>query len=551
MDAAIYYAPDGYTSNGEKIMGRQAAGAGFLRAAAQSNASNLACHTTHVNLARDFSTQLQNYGFRGQTEWIPAHQAEKLSHIGCLYTPDPGLTDFAWRRRATDESAYSICGVTHTTASHTAMSSIVQLLTAPIQSWDALICTSTVVQETVKFLFAQQADYLHERLGAKEFKIPELPIIPLGVHCSDYDFSLKDCLQARQNLDIAPDEIVLLFVGRLSFHAKAHPLQMYTALERVAKKTVGQQRIRLIQCGWFANEHLQAAFVDGAKILCPSIKIDYLDGNNIEARKNAWACADIFISLSDNIQETFGLTPIEAMAAGLPVIVSDWNGYKDTVRHQVDGFRIPTLTPIAPLGDIFARHYDTGELTYDMYCGYTSQYVAMDPVELETACFSLITDVTLRKRLGASGQQRAREEFDWSVIYRRYQTLWDELAERRRAAPVMQKKPRKRPDRLDPFALFANYPTTQIREGHQVSLFHNLTPNLNERRKLAMNHFADAIHPKESVCDFLIQALAEMGPCSVGMLLTHFPAEERMNMIRELVWLAKMEVVRITPPTIQ
>jgi glycosyltransferase involved in cell wall biosynthesis len=46
----------------------------------------------------------------------------------------------------------------------------------------------------------------------------------------------------------------------------------------------------------------------------------------------------------DNVQETFGLAPVEAMAAGLPLIVSDWDGMKDTVTPDV-GFRIPTELP--------------------------------------------------------------------------------------------------------------------------------------------------------------------------------------------------------------
>ena len=40
------------------------------------------------------------------------------------------------------------------------------------------------------------------------------------------------------------------------------------------------------------------------------------------------------------MQETFGLTPLEAMAAGLPCVVSDWNGYRDTVRLFLEG--VPT-----------------------------------------------------------------------------------------------------------------------------------------------------------------------------------------------------------------
>ena len=43
------------------------------------------------------------------------------------------------------------------------------------------------------------------------------------------------------------------------------------------------------------------------------------------------------------MQESFGLAPIEAMAAGLPVIASDWDGLRDTVSPDV-GIRVPTLS---------------------------------------------------------------------------------------------------------------------------------------------------------------------------------------------------------------
>ena len=32
------------------------------------------------------------------------------------------------------------------------------------------------------------------------------------------------------------------------------------------------------------------------------------------------------------------------MAAGLPVVVTDWNGYRDTVGNNLDGFTIPAIS---------------------------------------------------------------------------------------------------------------------------------------------------------------------------------------------------------------
>ena len=72
--------------------------------------------------------------------------------------------------------------------------------------------------------------------------------------------------------------------------------------------------------------------------------------------------ADIFVSLADNIQETFGLSVIEAMASSLPLVVSDWNGYKDLVNHGFNGFRIPTemLTSSSTFHDSVDRSYGLG-----------------------------------------------------------------------------------------------------------------------------------------------------------------------------------------------
>ena len=48
----------------------------------------------------------------------------------------------------------------------------------------------------------------------------------------------------------------------------------------------------------------------------------------------------------DNLQETFGISIIEAMAAGTAAVVaSDFSGYRDLVLHGKTGLLIPSLAP--------------------------------------------------------------------------------------------------------------------------------------------------------------------------------------------------------------
>jgi glycosyltransferase involved in cell wall biosynthesis len=270
-----------------------------------------------------------------QVRWIPAGNFKALAEVGTLYWPDPMIAKLAWQRRYRDSRAYSLCGIAYTMASKDVMAGIGDLAIAPIQPWDAINCTSQAVKTMVERLLETWADYLAQRIGARPETRVKLPIIPLGVDCDAFpqgQVARETRQRLRQQLGIAPQDLVVLFVGRLIFHAKAHPVPMYLAVEGAARSTTA--KVHLIQAGWFEDEKQESAFKAGASLFSPSINHIFVDGRKPELRQEIWSAADVFISLSDNIQETFGLTPIEAMAAGLPVIVSDWNGYQETVRHR-------------------------------------------------------------------------------------------------------------------------------------------------------------------------------------------------------------------------
>jgi starch synthase len=475
MNPAIYFAPDGYALNGPKLMGRQAAGNGFLRAAVAARGEEpLYGYAPHQRTGESFAAMVRALDPAATPIWIPANRLDLVAQRGTFYRPDQVLAPAARLRLRAGPSAYSICGVTHTIASQGAMSATADLLTGPLMAWDAVICTSSVARSSLQTMMDAQKDYLGWRFGLPVAPpTPQLPVIPLGVHCDDFAFTDEDRAEARRLLGIAEDEVVALFAGRLTFSAKVHPHAMYAALQRVVEET--GRKIVLIQAGQFASPPLEGIYHSAVAQFCPSVRSVFVDGKATELYRAAWRGADFFVSLSDNIQETFGLTPVEAMAAGLPVLVSDWNGYKDTVRDGIDGFRIRTWAPAAPASAPAARDHECEVNNYDYYLSRTSTTVSMDWRQLLAATITLVTDGVVRRALGESARRRAREVLDWSVVYRQYQDLWAELAAMRLKArddPSVQAwlatAPKAGPDNLDPFEVFGSYPTATIGPGTLV-----------------------------------------------------------------------------------
>jgi starch synthase len=97
----------------------------------------------------------------------------------------------------------------------------------------------------------------------------------------------------------------VLSAGRLSFHAKAHLLAMYQALQAAIPSPPKGQKLLLIELGWFGNEPIANAFKQSAQWASPALQVKHLDGREASVRQLAWASADLFCSLSDNLQETF------------------------------------------------------------------------------------------------------------------------------------------------------------------------------------------------------------------------------------------------------
>jgi hypothetical protein len=308
---------------------------------------------------------------------------------------------------------------------------------------------------------------------------------------------------------------------------------MYLGLEEVAQKR--QRKLVLIQCGWFANEFIETAFRDGAARFAPSVRHIFLDGRKEDVRSIAWSACDIFISLSDNIQETFGLTLTEAMAAGKPVIATDWDGYRQTARHGETGLMVPTLMP-KDFGDHLAVSHAAGSMTYDQYLAQASSRVSVDLRALREAIEQLVQAPDLRKRMGLAGQRRAQTVFDGSVIMREYQAFWAELAARRaQAGRAMAPRPA---TQLDPGLLFATYPTQQIDGASRFGL----RTYAGDWQKIAKHSLFSAAAIDQELVLAILQFLQEQ-PATAYELADHLIWPEYNRVIEVMSQLMKMGLV--------
>jgi starch synthase len=316
---------------------------------------------------------------------------------------------------------------------------------------------------------------------------------------------------------------------------------MYIALEEASKRS--SKKFNLVLAGWFPNKQTQEQFISAARLLCPSLRLTIVDGRNAEVREKIWFAADIFTSLSDNIQETFGLTPIEAMAAGLPTVVSDWNGYRETVTHGVDGFTIRTYMPPAGLGEGLALSHAMGISNYDEYIGLQSQFTSIDISDCAQAFEKLASDENLRKRMGEAGRERVRTTFDWKVIIPQYRSLWSDLAvlrgsreskvDRRPGAPG-------NPLRSDPNSLFSSYPTEILSPNTHIMKDSNSSRDrLQLIRAIPMGNIASASLLTTNELFAVIEAIPEDG-IRVQDLCSRTPAQRGKHLLLSILWLSKM-----------
>ena len=391
-------------------MGRQMASHGFIESLKRYGGGN-----PHFLKAKLPSPSLRAY----ESPWE------------ALFIGDPNLHLFANERLWNDPRRYSLIGITHTLSTPGPLQILANLPQAPLHSWDSLICTSRAAKSAVEALL-DHSESLFRLRGGQPAERPQLPIIPLGI---DADAFKPVCgrREARKRLQIPSHAAVVLWTGRLEVHCKAHHGSTFRALAHAAASCTKRPWV-LLMYGTAVMPSIPPALKQAAAELCPEVDVRVLDGHDLCLGDLARAASDMAISLVDCLQETFGLTPVEAMASGLPVVVSDWNGYRDTVVEGRTGYRIETHSFQPGWNDINLQQLALIEPALDQVSTHISGQINVDAVNAGNALAHLGNSPPLAVAMGALGMQHVQQNFDWKVVLNQYSDLLDALADRRKHA---------------------------------------------------------------------------------------------------------------------
>lgn len=234
----------------------------------------------------------------------------------------------------------------------------------------------TIVREADRLIAEcpQERSDLIRLYGADPARIAT---VPGGVDTAEFPASRR---AARAAIGLSEHEFVVLHVGRMTRRKGVDDVLRATAL----LPRGGPVRVLLVGGDNREREPAAAPELDRLRALAGELgiadRVRFVGPLQRHQLSLYYAAADVFAAVP--WVEPYGITPLEAMAAGRPVVGSDVGGIRFSVDHGVTGFLVPPGNPAA----------------------------------LAARLAELRADPTLAAAMGRAGLHRARSRFTWEGV---------------------------------------------------------------------------------------------------------------------------------------
>ncbi len=484
---------------------------------------------------------------RGALHAFPRTHLEKRLKIvpySVCHLSDP-MTEFAAMcqvRNAFSSKLFPITAVNHTISYVEYAAPTLGHIWQGCSPRDGIGCTSASSKAIMEAWYAHARQ---TRSIPNQWRQPQLDIIPLGVPDPELGQGHEQTETLRQSLrekfGVASETVFLLLYGRISIVDKMDVRPLFLALRRLRAKHPQLPFFLCIAGSMDGDDELKEQLQ--ALATTWNISFALLPNPTREDKKYLFAAADVFVSPVDNIQETFGLTLVEAAQSALPVIASDWDGYRDIIVQGETGFLVPTYAPIdTPNLDALA-----GVLFNKIHQLFRSQQTSLHVPSLEKVLYALISDGALRRSMGQKAKERAARLYTFDTVVEDWLNFWQKLEN----APISSEeesliRQAKHPYALDFGKVFSVYASHSLQS--ETLLQCTDLGRAYLYKEISWNNYCLAA---VSMVESLIHKLLEccLMPCSVAelVLVAHAApwgkAHTQEVLLAHIHWLLKQDLV--------
>jgi glycosyltransferase involved in cell wall biosynthesis len=219
----------------------------------------------------------------------------------------------------------------------------------------------------------------------------KIKIIPCGFDSSEfYPINQR---KARLKLGLDPDGIVVLQLGRM---VKRKGIDnVILAMSSLIKKSA--MSVQLVIVGGESNDPDPLKTPEIGRLQQIAIKekiydkVKFIGRRTREELKYYYNAANVFVTTP--WYEPFGITPLEAMACGTPVIGANVGGIKYSIEHGKTGFLVPPN----------------------------------DPEILCERLMELLMDPVLKRRFSLEALKRVNSLFTWDIVSNKINELYEQI----------------------------------------------------------------------------------------------------------------------------